>query len=204
MPETEIRTETAVTADILDFLTGRKSVKAQLLGDPAPDDEELEALLTAAMSAPDHGAIRPWRFLSIRGDARNRLADLFEKALKLREPEADDDAVAKFRSKPLRSPLIVAVVAEITENHPKVPPVEQVVATSCAVQHLLLACEASGYGVVLLTGWPAFDDTVRAGLGFSEKDVTVGFVYIGTPTEPVRKKVRPEASKYLSSWTKPV
>lgn len=193
MPETSKDT-------ILDFLKGRNSVKAQMLGDPAPDDAELESLLAAAMSAPDHGAVRPWRFLAIRGDNRTRLSDLFEKALKIREPGADQDAIDTIRSKPQRSPLIVAAVAEVMENHPKVPPLEQVIATGCAVQQFLLACEAAGYGAILLTGWPAHDATVREGLGFQEKDTVIGFIYIGTPTDSVRQKPRPEPAKFLRHW----
>jgi nitroreductase len=191
----------AEAAEILDFIAGRRSVKAALLDDPAPDDAELDALLQTCMSAPDHGAIRPWRFRVVRGEARHRLSDLFETALRARDPDADDEAIATIRSKPLRSPLIVAVGAEIMLDHPKVPPKEQIVATACATQNLLLAAQAAGWGAVLLTGWPAEDATVKAGLGFAEKDEIVGFVYLGTPSETPRPMSRPEAAKFTSVWT---
>lgn len=190
----------ADASEILDFIAGRRSVKAALLVDPAPNDAELGELLQSSMSAPDHGAIRPWRFKVIRGDARHRLSDVFEKALRAREPDADEEAITKIRSKPLRSPLIVAVVAEIMPNHPKVPPWEQVVATACATQNFLLAAQAAGWGAVLLTGWPAEDATVKHALGFAEKDQIVGFVYMGTPNETPRKMTRPDAAAFTSAW----
>jgi len=186
--------------DILNFLANRRSVKAALLTEPAPDSKDLSDLLQIAMSAPDHGAIRPWRFREIRGDDRHALSDLFETALRRKNPDATAEEIETIRSKPLRAPLILAVGAEVTENHPKVPPMEQVVATACATQTLLLAAEAKGWGSVLLTGWPAHDDTVKRGLGFTDKDTLIGFVYLGTPPTGHPVKKRPDASRYLNRW----
>lgn len=185
---------------ILSHIAERRSVKANLLDDPAPNDEELAELLQACMSAPDHGAIRPWRFKIIRGDDRHKLSDLFETALRKRDPAADAEAIETIRSKPLRSPLIVAVCVDIMEHHPKVPVEEQLVAAACATQNLLLAAPAAGWGAILLTGWPAFDDTVRAGLGLQPKDKLVGFVYLGTPTEAPRPMARPDATGFMEKW----
>lgn len=185
---------------VLSHISERRSVKADMLIEPAPDDAQLTALLQTCMSAPDHGAIRPWRFKVIRGDDRHKLSDLFEAALRKRDPAVDDQAVATIRSKPLRSPLIVAVGVDVMENHPKVPVEEQLVAAACATQNLLLAAPAAGWGAILLTGWPAFDDTVRAGLGFQPKDKLVGFVYLGTPSEAPRPMARPDVSAFIENW----
>ena len=186
---------------LIDFLAGRQSVKADLLEEPAPDDAELERLLNPAMSAPDHGALRPWRFLAIRGASRDRLGDIFADALQRRQPDADADDIAAIRAKPLRAPLVVAVGAEITENHPKVPPEEQIVAAGCAAHALLLAAHAAGWGAIMLTGWPAHDETVRAALGFSEKDRLIGFVYMGTAPAERREKKRPDPARFLRTWS---
>lgn len=188
---------------LIDLIASRQSTKAVDLAEPAPDDSELERLLAAAVSAPDHGALRPWRFLAIRGPARERLSDVFEAALRARDPMTCEEDVAALRGKPLRSPLIVAVGAEITENHPKVPPEEQVIAAACATQNLLLAAHAAGWGAVLLTGWVAHDPTVREALGFAEKDRLIGFVYMGTPPADRRLKKRPEPGRFLKSWVGP-
>src|SRR5690606_28847360 len=47
------------------------------LGEPAPDDETLNAIVRDALRAPDHAALRPWRIFTVRGEARERLGDLF-------------------------------------------------------------------------------------------------------------------------------
>ena len=198
------RTDTHMqNSDILSFLNNRRSVKADLLEEPAPSPDALAELLQAAMSAPDHGAVRPWRFREIRGADRHALSDLFEKALRTKNPDVDPAEVETIRSKPLRAPLILAVGAEVTENHPKVPPLEQIVATACATQILLLAAESQGWGAILLTGWPAHDATVKKGLGFADKDTLIGFVYLGTPPSDRPGKTRPDAGRYLSPWPTP-
>lgn len=48
----------------LHALNTRRSMK--LLRAPAPKPDELAQILQAAMSAPDHGALRPWRFVKIQ------------------------------------------------------------------------------------------------------------------------------------------
>ena len=185
----------------LDLIATRRSVKATLLKEPAPTDEELNTLLQIAMSAPDHGAIRPWRFKVIRGEARGRMGDLFAQALQAKDPYTCEEELETIRGTPLRFPLIIAVGVDIVENHPKVPPTEQVIATACATQNLLLAAHAAGWGAVLLTGWVAYDPLVRRGLGFRDKDEMVGFVYLGTPSETPRSVTRPDVRRFTEVWT---
>jgi len=188
---------------LIDFIASRQSFKAIDLSDPAPDDAELERLLAAAVAAPDHGALRPWRFVTIRDEARERLAEVFERAQRARDPQSCEEDVLALKQKPLRSPLIVAVAAEITENHPKVPPEEQVIAAACAAQNFMLAAHAAGWGAILLTGWTAHDPLVRQALGFQEKDRLIGWIYMGRPPAEYRVKKRPEPAKYLADWSAP-
>src|ERR1700761_8759734 len=98
-------------APALATLLSRASVK--LLGEPGPDDEQLKIIFEAAVRAPDHGKLRPWRFFVIRGEARKRLSELFVEGLKRREPGANEDLIEKEREKPLRAPVTIAVVAKI-------------------------------------------------------------------------------------------
>ena len=60
---------------VIDRLLSRASVKS--LGEPGPDDAQLRVIFEAAVRAPDHGKLRPWRFYVVRGDARGRLSAMF-------------------------------------------------------------------------------------------------------------------------------
>jgi len=186
--------------DTMQALISRVSVPPRLLGDPAPAGEDLDEIMAAAMSAPDHGALVPWRFITILGDARAKLGDVFVDALKKRDPEADETAINKERNRPMRSPMIVVVVAKIDNTVANVPPIEQVVATGIAAYNIIVAAQAKGYGGILLTGKNAQDPSVKAALGLSESDEIVSFVYLGTPIKQVSDKRRRDAADFISEW----
>ena len=188
----------------MDAITMRQSTKASLLEEPAPSAEALEKILQTAMSAPDHGAIRPWRFQVIEGDARLQLSNVFEEALLIKDPDADKQTIAKIRSKPMRAPMIVVISAVIHENHPKVPDIEQILAAGAASQNILNACYISNVGAVLVTGWVAFDSHVKKSLGLAKKDAIIGFIYMGTPPNDPRIKKRQNAQEYTSHWVTPL
>lgn len=182
---------------MLDSLLSRVSVGA--LGEPAPSDAEIRSIVEAAVRAPDHGKLRPWRFIVIRGAARERLGEVFARGLVARDPAAASAVVEKERGKPLRAPLVIAVVARVQAGH-KIPEVEQVLSAGAAVMNMLNAIHALGYGGVLLTGGAAYDPMVSAALGLGDGERLVGFIHAGTPTQPLPTVARPDYSNFVSEW----
>ena len=79
--------------DAMELLLNRTSIAPRLHQEPAPSDAELGQILAAACRAPDHGRLRPWRFIVIRGEARARLGEVFAAALKARAPDASEAAI---------------------------------------------------------------------------------------------------------------
>ncbi|MBT5498570.1 MAG: nitroreductase [Alphaproteobacteria bacterium] len=187
--------------DTMQALISRVSVPPKLLSDPAPRGADLDEIMAAAMSAPDHGNLSPFQFITIEGDARAKLGDVFVEALKKRDPSADEAMIEKERNRPMRSPLIVVAVAKIDEHNEKVPAVEQAVTTGIAAYNMIVAAQAKGYGGILLTGKNAKDLNVKAALGIEPTDEIVSFVYLGTPIKQVSEKHRPDAAQFMSEWT---
>lgn len=183
--------------DALKALLTRRS--APLLTDPAPDNETLGTMLRAGMRAADHGRLQPWRFIVLRGTARERLGDVMVEAMRRHEPDAPPGLLKREREKPLRAPLILVVAAEILENH-KIPVIEQVLAAGAAAQNVLLAAYALGFGAMWRTGAPAYDDHVKAALGLKSADAIVGFLYIGTPAGPLPPTVVPDPTDFVRQW----
>lgn len=177
----------------------RHSIPAKALGDPGPDDTQLRQILQTALSAPDHGRLYPYRFVSIRGDARYRLSEIFVQATMRREPDVDAAYLAKQREKPLRSPLIVVVVATLVESE-KIPEIEQMLSAGAAAHNVLLASNALGFGSIWLTGANAYDPYVRGELGIADNERIIGFVYLGTPELDIPPRPLPDISHYLSNW----
>jgi nitroreductase len=169
-----------LTMDALAALSTRHSIAPPFLTAPGPDEPMLAQILAAGASAPDHGRLRPWRFIVIRGDARERLGEVFAEALVKRQPDAPAEALEQERGRPLRAPVVIAVVARVDPQHPKIPEFEQVLSTGAAVENILLAAHAQGFGAKWLTGANAYDDHVKAALGLTGNDRLAGFVHLGT------------------------
>ena len=148
--------------------------------EPGPDDIALRAMLNGAMCAPDHGKLKPWRFIVIAGDARRAFGAVLAEALRKRDPGASDAVLARERAKPLRAPLILVVVAKVRERD-QVPPVEQIIAAGIAANNILLVAHGLGYGGMWRTGTAAYDKHVRQALGIEASASIVGFLYLGTP-----------------------
>jgi nitroreductase len=187
--------------EILNFLQSRRSMSAKHLGQPVPNEEQLAEIFQAAVTAPDHGSLRPWRFIVIEGEARKKLGDAFAEATRRREPDASEEAIENARSKPLRSPMIIAVCAIIRQDNPKVPVVEQVVSAGIAAHNIIMGLNAMNFGSILLTGANAYDPMVKQELGLEEKDSIVGFVYTGTPTSRIPVKSRPQYYNFVDHYT---
>jgi nitroreductase len=167
--------------DALAALTTRISPAA--LDVPGPSADALDTILKAAVAAPDHGRMQPWRFILIDGVAREKFGVLLAEALQRREPAAPVGKLDAERKKALRAPLIVVVAAAVQPGA-KVPEVEQVVAVGAAAQNMLVAAHALGYGGFWRTGANAYDAAMKRALGLAESDVIVGFLYLGTTKTP--------------------
>ena len=185
----------------LELLNQRRSVPSRQLGEPGPDDTQLRQLLSAAIRVPDHGKLTPWRLLVIRGDARARLGGALA-AMHLRhEPDAPSSVIEKDRDRFNFAPLIVAVIARIEADHPKIPAQEQLLSAGCVAYNLLLGAQEQGFGAQWLTGWSAYDREAATLLGLSENERIVGFVHIGTAREPAPERTRPALESVVSEWS---
>ena len=187
--------------DAIEALTTRAS-PAGLVA-PAPDSAALDRMLRAAMRAPDHGRLRPWHFIVVDGAARAVLGDVLAGALRLRDPDLTEAALAKERAKPMRAPLLVVVAARLRE-HRGVPAIEQIIAAGAAAQNILVAAHALGFGGFWRTGAAAYDERVKDALGLRAVDAIVGFLYLGTPSVAAAPAPLSDVASHVSHWTGPV
>jgi nitroreductase len=161
----------------IDALLTRRSARA--LTEPAPDAGALELILASAARAPDHGRLRPWRFVLIRGAARGRFGDMLADHLRRVHASAGEDTLQRERLKAWRAPLIVVVAARCNPAV-KIPVIEQVLSAGAAAHAMMLAAHALGFNSMWKTGGPAYDAVVKAALGLEADDAIVGFMYLGT------------------------
>jgi nitroreductase len=164
----------------IDALLRRHS--ARMLQEPAPDDGALALILESATRAPDHGRLRPWRFIVIGSEARERFGELLASHLRRTRESVSEEALERERRKAFRAPMVIVVAAVIAPNA-KIPEIEQMLSAGAAAHSMLLSTSALGFNAVWKTGGAAYDDQVKAALGLEPKDRIVGFLYIGTDKE---------------------
>lgn len=167
----------------MDLLEGIQSrVSALKLAAPGPSTDHLEQILRAGMRAPDHGRLKPWRFVVLEGDSRLKLADAMAEMFRRKAPQATQLQLDAERAKPMRAPTIVVVAARISKG--KIPEIEQVAAVAAGVQNMFLAAHALGYGAMWKTGAAAYDAEVKRTLGLLPEDHIVAMLYLGTVATP--------------------
>jgi nitroreductase len=184
--------------DALDALLNRVSVPR--LREPAPDAAQRELLFRAALRAPDHGQLRPWRFLTIEGAAREQLGELFAQAMAAGADDISEEALVKARAMPLRAPLLVVVIARV-QAQSKVPAQEQVIAAGCATHAILLAAHAQGIGAVWRTGELSYNAHVAQGLGLGSDEQIIAVLYLGTAERELRKPAPLAVADFVSPWS---
>lgn len=181
----------------MDLLTGIESrTSAIRLAAPAPTREHIQQIIKAGTRAPDHGRLRPWRFVVLEGDARGKLGDAMSDMLKRKVPDAIPEQLESERKKALRAPTIVVVAAKITPG--KIPEIEQVTAVAAAVQNMFLAANALGYGAMWKTGGAAYDATVKALFGLEPQDHIVALLYLGT--EAMKGPLVEAPTESVTTW----
>jgi len=173
--------------DIFEAIHTRQSI-GRVKPDPVPQ-EWIERMLAAAAQAPNHYKVRPWRFVVLTGAARGRLGEVMAESLRQRDPNANDEALARERAKPLRAPVVIAAGVD-KPGAPRVIEIENVCAAAAAVQNLLLAAHGLGLAAKWRTVLAAYDPAVKAFLGFEPDQHLIAFVYVGYaetgPTLPSR------------------
>ncbi len=190
-----IDSDTAAMAAAL--MQSRQTILPKRLAAPGPDAQQLDMLLTAAASAPDHGQLLPWRLVQVPPAARGLLAQVFGDALLERDAAATADQVAQACEKAYRAPLLLLLVVDGLRGDPEIDLFERIVSAGCAVQNMLLMATALGYGSALTSGKALKSNGLRALLGLAGGEHALCFVSIGTVQSRKSARVRPVPADFV-------
>lgn len=174
--------------DVFDAIYSRHS-QGKVKQDGVPK-ELIEKLLSAAVQAPNHHKVRPWRFFVLTGKARNKLGEVLAASQRDRKPDLPPEASDKTRGLPLRAPVVIAVGVD-KPSAEKVHELENIAAVSAACQNLLLAAQAEGLAAIWRTGEWARDAKAKEFLGLSADQHLIAYLYIGYPEFVAEYEPRP-------------
>ncbi len=189
--------------DAIAAIRARRSIGR--LVEPGPTDEQLTAILEAAVCAPDHGTLRPWRFFVLEGEGMDAFGAVLEQAYVARCAESgrtpEPAKQEKERTKLGRAPTVVVVVCAYQPSE-KIPRLEQYGAVAAAVENAAVAATAVGLSSMWRTGSPVDDPRVKDALGIAADDEVVGFLYLGSATEKATKEPHePTLDGVVTRWS---
>ncbi|MDB5674098.1 MAG: nitroreductase [Sphingomonas bacterium] len=186
------------TSTPLSLLATRRSGKPRDLIAPGPGTDQLQAMIGIAARTPDHGKLAPWRFVIVPTEQRDRLAEVITTAYLAERPQAARLEIESLEQFAHQAPaLVVMLSSPRTESH--IPLWEQELSAGAACMNLLHAAHAMGFAAGWLTGWSAYNDSVRDAFGVAPERI-VGFVFIGSPAKQLEERPRPDLSKIISVW----
>lgn len=188
--------------DLIDLaenlIQARQHIGPKHLAEPGPSRELLLRLLEAAAAAPDHAQLRPWRFVVIPPESRDKLAIAFADALLERDAAALPEQLEDARQKAYRGPTLLLAVARLLPHNADVPEAEKLVSLGCAIQNLMLAALAHGFSTGLTSGKALTSQAFKQACGLERGELAVCFVNIGTLSKSRPRKIRPAPLDFVS------
>lgn len=183
----------------LTLIHTRQSTSSRFLGDPGPDRAQIETILDAAGAAPDHRRLTPWRLVIVPAQKRPLLAEAFAEALGERDSQATEAQLQEARDKAYRGPLLVAVIARLSPALGSVPAPERLIAAGCALQNMLLAAHAMGFGAGLLTGKSLYSERLSQFFQLADAEQLLCFMAVGTVVKGKPVTSRPTMNDYTTT-----
>ena len=191
-----------MTNSVLSAILARRTAGAKRLIEPGPSRAELETIIAAGAAAPDHGLLVPFRFVEVPRSRRADISAAFVAALHEgpKPPSADD--IAKAQAKGERGPLLIAVIAGVKPDHPKITASDQWLTVGCVLQNMVLACEALDFGVGISSGRALASHAMRKLFALKDNEEVVSFLLIGKVTgEAAPPRRKPPLAEVLSTLT---
>lgn len=194
-----VDTSTLDTPDFALALMGaRQNISPRRLEDPGPSPEQIDAMFQAAATAPDHGMIRPWRFVVVDPARRSLLADAFAQALSDRDAEATPEQLQAARDKAHRAPFLALAIACLGPAEPDIDRLERLVSLGAAIQNMLLCATSVGLGSSLTSGQAMRAPALRRLFALQDGEHAVCCINVGTVGRGKPARLRPNPSQFVS------
>jgi nitroreductase len=187
-------------AEALAALAARFSTGARMLVPPAPSDDQWALAARIAARAPDHGGLRPFRFVIVGDEHRARLGELFAQDAMRRGASAQD--VERARQRAFNGPGLAALIGRFREGVEDVPVQEQWLCCGGALMNFLNALHLMGFGAKTVSGPSVRDAAMRAAF-CTEDETLLTWVIAGTPSQPPKAKRGDEDAVRIERWAPP-
>lgn len=185
--------------EVFEAIMNRRSIRKF---DSAPVDRDvLERLVAAANAAPSAANSQPWHFHITTGAARDAVCGITAlSTVHLQEyldmlPPSDFEAAERFFANLGNAPVVAAVTVPVAED--EASRINDVLATGCAIENLMVAAFAEGLGCCNITFSFWVRDKLSELLGVPADREIISLILIGHPSElPGHAARRGDAATY--------
>ena len=177
----------------------RFSVSPRHLAEPGPTLAQWLAAAELAARAPDHRALRPFRFVVVGDHQRAELAERFAQGATARGLPPTEVQAARDRA--LNGPGLAALVVQASAVLDEVPVHEHWISAGAALMNLLNGLHLMGFGAKTLSGSSVSDPAVAEAF-CRDGEQLVAWVIAGTPRHAAHAR-RGNDSPVLGLWRPP-
>lgn len=175
--------------EIFQLIKERRTVYPENFSSRKVHKEQIDLMLEAANWAPNHGSTEPWRFYVYSGDSKNKLLNEIAEIYKATtSPEKFlESKYNRFQERAEKTSFVIAVTM-LHGTNSKIPEIEEVMATACAVQNLMLIGTAYGIGTFWATGNAIYSEKLHTYMNLASNEKCLGTIYVGYPNEEKQGK----------------
>ena len=184
-------------ADVLMHLASRYSVSPKHLGPPPPGRAELLRAAALALRAPDHEALRPYRFVHVDAHQRAALGELFADVARRRG--RNEAEIQEARDRADNGPCLLGLIGRVQDGALGVPAQEQWLCIGAALMNFLNALHLMGYGAKVLGGASIYDAEVQQAFCAPGENLLC-WIVAGTPTHSAHSRYHDDAASVLGDW----
>ncbi len=189
--------------DLFDAIAGRKSIR-RFKQTPVPE-EDIKKILDAGRLAPSANNVQPWSFVVIKdkallGKMATAVREMLDRMIPYSATEQEAQRLAAYKSNYYvffeNAPAVIAVFMEPygssgilarmgyrEEEALRLRPLPGLQSVSAAIQNMLLAIHALGYGSCWMTGPLVAQEAFEKLLGYGKEKSIAALLPIGLPDE---------------------
>ncbi len=198
--------------DLFDAIQGRKSIRR--FKQAPVSDEDIRKILDAGRWAPSANNTQPWSFIVIKDKTVLRkmaeaVREMIDRMIPFVENEKQAQRLAAYKSNYYtffeNAPVVIAVCMESydagtdkllarmgysPEDVKRLRPLPGLQSVAAAIQNMLLAIHALGYGSCWMTGPLVAQESFEKILGFGKEKFIAALLPVGVPDEnpPARSR----------------
>ena len=191
--------------DLFEAIQGRKSIR-RFKQTPVPEGD-IKKILDAGRWAPSANNTQPWSFIVIKDkavlkDMAEAVREMIDRMIPFAENEKQAQRLAAYKSNYYtffeNAPVVIAVCMEAydagtdkllakmgcsADDVKRLRPLPGLQSVAAAIQNMLLAIHAQGYGSCWMTGPLVAQDAFEKLLGYGKEKFITALLPVGVPDE---------------------